>query len=132
MRLTALDDLDREIEHTLLFLMNNMLKKTKRAVKGAFNKIGLEISFYRPPGLPPPSWPANSTESDFGINPYGDISKLINQDTLLITFDVGANIGQTVAAIRGSLPDCEIHSFEPSPTTYRILKKNTKQYKNLR
>ena len=38
-----------------------------------------------------------------------------------VIFDVGANVGQTVARLRPLFPTAEIHSFEPVPATFATL-----------
>jgi len=39
--------------------------------------------------------------------------------------DVGGHIGDSVALFKQSFPGCVIHSFEPSPKSFRKLKANT-------
>ena len=41
-----------------------------------------------------------------------------------VIFDVGANLGQYAAELTERFPDHEIHSFEPSAKTIKILNKN--------
>jgi FkbM family methyltransferase len=38
-----------------------------------------------------------------------------------VIFDVGANKGQSIDFFSGLFPDAEIHSFEPAPTSFRVL-----------
>jgi FkbM family methyltransferase len=45
-----------------------------------------------------------------------------------VVLDVGANIGQTVVRVRKTLQDPIIHSFEPSPTTFRALRERCARY----
>jgi FkbM family methyltransferase len=42
-----------------------------------------------------------------------------------LVFDVGANVGQTVQAFRKAFREPQIYSFEPSPTTFALLRMNT-------
>jgi FkbM family methyltransferase len=42
-----------------------------------------------------------------------------------LVFDVGANMGQTVQAFRKAFRDPQIHSFEPSPVSFDLLRMNT-------
>lgn len=43
-----------------------------------------------------------------------------------MVFDVGANVGQSVDRFRKSFPMSCIHSFEPSPSTYKKLRTHCK------
>jgi FkbM family methyltransferase len=61
---------------------------------------------------------------DWGANPLNDMRKVLRNSHPLI-FDVGANIGQSVRWFRSAYPTSEIHSFEPSPSTFEILKSTT-------
>ena len=36
-----------------------------------------------------------------------------------LVFDVGANVGQTVADVVRRFPECKVHAFEPSPASFR-------------
>ena len=67
---------------------------------------------------------------DVGGEPFGDIANLLPDDKALV-FDVGANVGQSVRSFRASLRNAEIHSFEPSPSTFDQLKSNTAQFPNV-
>jgi len=58
-----------------------------------------------------------------GGNAFADMASLIKSDRPII-FDVGANTGQSVENFRTWFKNAEIHSFEPSPTTFQILKRN--------
>jgi FkbM family methyltransferase len=46
-------------------------------------------------------------------------------------FDVGGNVGQTVAALRASFPASEIWTFEPVATAYRELVERTRTLENV-
>jgi FkbM family methyltransferase len=48
-----------------------------------------------------------------------------------VALDVGANTGQSVARIRKAFKDPIIHSFEPSPTTFRLLKERCARYQGV-
>ena len=56
--------------------------------------------------------------------PATDIRRFLKKRDLMI-FDVGANEGQTANAFHRDFPEATLHSFEPSPGTFQILKKNT-------
>jgi hypothetical protein len=43
---------------------------------------------------------------------------------LKIAFDVGANLGRWSQMLLKANPDCSIHAFEPSPSTFRNLEQN--------
>lgn len=58
-----------------------------------------------------------------GWDAFEDMRSLVRHDAPLV-FDVGANVGQSVRRFRLFFPNAEIHSFEPSPTTFQALKKN--------
>jgi FkbM family methyltransferase len=62
-------------------------------------------------------------EATVGTNLVNDVKQLFSARPPII-FDVGANIGQTVKLYKKSLPDSEIHSFEPSPATFQELVHN--------
>ena len=69
-------------------------------------------SFRRPQPL--------STSDD----PYDHIATYLAQTPKPVLFDVGANVGQTVLRLRHLFPDGIIHSFEPSPDTFKSLESN--------
>jgi FkbM family methyltransferase len=56
-----------------------------------------------------------------GQDPLKDMAKFVHNDHPLI-FDVGANLGQSIQKFRSQFPNCIIHSFEPSPTTFATLR----------
>jgi len=58
-----------------------------------------------------------------GCDPYLDIKRLVSQDLNTI-FDVGANIGQTVLALRPIFPLASIYCFEPFSKSYQNLIQN--------
>ena len=49
---------------------------------------------------------------------YQEISK---DHSTQVIFDVGANKGQSIDFFSGLFPDAEIHSFEPAPTSFKVL-----------
>ena len=59
-----------------------------------------------------------------GQDPFKDMVTLFRGDRPLI-FDVGANKGQTVKKFRKAFREPKIHSFEPSPTMFDLLRTNT-------
>lgn len=53
----------------------------------------------------------------FGYDPWADAAQLIRRHIRggPVVFDVGANVGQTIAEVRRVLPDAIMHAFEPDP-----------------
>jgi FkbM family methyltransferase len=82
---------------------------------------GLEVSRYRPGQRPPTS----------GRDPLEDIRALLDAVPRPVVFDVGANVGQSVATFRQLLPGCTIHSFEPGPDAFGALEAATKGLRNV-
>ena len=78
----------------------------KQKIRHIFRKFGYEI--------------VRSTPNQIGKNPLADIVKFLHNDHPVI-FDVGANVGQSIQKFRAQIPNCTIHSFEPSPTTFETL-----------
>jgi FkbM family methyltransferase len=56
-----------------------------------------------------------------GFDPLGDMQHFVRTDRPMI-FDAGANIGQSLRQFHDDFPNCTTHSFEPSPTTFEVLK----------
>lgn len=56
--------------------------------------------------------------------------QLLNSENPIIV-DVGAHKGETAIEMKEIFPTSEIHSFEPDPETFRYLKNNTKELKNI-
>jgi FkbM family methyltransferase len=67
----------------------------------------------------------------FGLNPLYDLQNGIYNYQINIFFDVGANIGQTVNAIKKAYPKGKIYCFEPFEVTFYNLKKNTENFSNI-
>lgn len=53
---------------------------------------------------------------------FTDIARRLPNAPMRRIFDVGANVGQTVAQIRASFPEAEIWAFEPVPETFAALR----------
>lgn len=60
-----------------------------------------------------------------------DMAKYVQSDQPVI-FDVGANIGQSIASFQTEFPRATVHSFEPSPQTFEKLRQNTKNNNNVK
>jgi FkbM family methyltransferase len=58
------------------------------------------------------------------------MARILHGDSPMV-FDVGANLGQTVGAFHRVFRDPRVYSFEPSPTTFDLLRSNTAQYPNV-
>jgi FkbM family methyltransferase len=80
----------------------------RRVIRNLLRKLGYRIS-RAPDGV--------------GGDPFADMSLFITGSDPLI-FDVGANVGQSIARFRSWFGSAEIHSFEPSPTTFAVLERN--------
>ena len=68
---------------------------------------------------------------DFGQDPASDMWKFIRPKSTPIIFDIGANRGQTVQYFKSKFPKSVIHTFEASPTTFRILQENCLTQENV-
>lgn len=66
-----------------------------------------------------------SKKLPFGIDPYEDLQYRFKNYNFNLFFDIGANVGQTVNAIRNNFPTAKIWSFEPAQKTFEMLKANT-------
>jgi FkbM family methyltransferase len=42
-----------------------------------------------------------------------------------LILDVGANVGQTAVGLRDCFPQAQLHCFEPVPSSFEVLKRNT-------
>lgn len=69
-------------------------------------------------------------KEQMGIYPFYDMAKFVNSGQPML-FDIGANVGQTVKDFKEVFRSCTIHSFEPSPDTFEILKNSTFKEKNV-
>ncbi len=87
-----------------------------RHLKNAFRRVlsatGYEI--YRRPHLPK------------GADAFESLRSHWPQWRPRVIFDVGANVGQTVARLRPLFPAATIHSFEPVPATFTALQTKTR------
>ncbi len=88
----------------------------RRKIRGIFRKFGFDIVRFR-------------TE-EMGLYPYYDCSKFIKTKNPML-FDLGANTGQTINDFKEVFKRCTIHSFEPSPGIFEVLKNNTANMKNV-
>jgi FkbM family methyltransferase len=91
--------------------------RLKQIIKPLIRKFGYDIVPHSP--------------SHFGQNPLDDMAKYLHNDSPVI-FDVGANVGQSINKFRSQFPKCIIHSFEPSPTTFKILSQQASDLKDVK
>jgi FkbM family methyltransferase len=63
--------------------------------------------------------------TSFGVDPFRDMRELIPAGRSPVVFDVGANIGQTIANFSRSFDRPTIHAFEPSREAFAELQGNT-------
>jgi len=82
----------------------------KRRVRAAAQRVGLDVT--------------RIASRPFGHDVWLDIDRLSAawESPPGLFFDVGANVGQTAAAIRARFADARILSFEPHPRTYERLR----------
>lgn len=83
-------------------------------VRNLLRKTGFDITRY--------------DRSQYGKDAFYDMSRYIKGCVNPVIFDVGANVGQSVANFKNKFPTAIIHSFEPSPSTYDLLQKNVKSF----
>ncbi|MEG4343148.1 FkbM family methyltransferase [Microcoleus sp. A003_D6] len=69
--------------------------------------------------------------SSLGKDPLDDMAKYLHNDRPVV-FDVGANVGQSIHRFRSQFPRCIINSFEPSPTTFKILSQQASELEDVR
>jgi FkbM family methyltransferase len=79
----------------------------KLHIKKALLHLGYEVRRIRP--------------EQIGHDPFKDMQRLVDSKAPVL-FDVGANRGQSVAAFREYFPSSNVHAFEPSPSTFELLK----------
>jgi FkbM family methyltransferase len=66
----------------------------------------------------------------YGLEMPYDIERLFGQPRTVL--DVGANVGQTARELSRAFPAARVYSFEPVPTTFEQLKRNTAGLSNVR
>lgn len=88
----------------------------KRTLAKTARRIGVDIQRYPPR--------RTNADSDVVRCLDGDVVRCLRGLDRPVVFDVGANEGQSVARFSAMVPGCEIHSFEPSPSTFALLTAN--------
>jgi FkbM family methyltransferase len=91
--------------------MRNPPWLVKDLVKHGFAAIGLEVS--------------RRNSRAFGADAFKDIAYHVRSPRPIV-LDIGANTGQSVMKFRRQMPASIIHSFEPSPASFRELSTNTR------
>jgi FkbM family methyltransferase len=81
----------------------------RRLTKDLLHRLGYSVR----------SHGANSSVNAIDI--VADVKVLLGRPSSPLFFDVGANEGQTILEMTRDFPGATIHSFEPSPKTYRGL-----------
>ncbi|NER29572.1 MAG: FkbM family methyltransferase [Symploca sp. SIO1C4] len=92
----------------------------KELIRRGFRKLGFDIRSVEETLVP------------FGVNWCDDLKSLIKENKLEVIFDVGANIGQTSQELINYFPDSYIYAFEPVPSTFKELLRNTNNFKNIK
>lgn len=60
-----------------------------------------------------------------GRCPFRDVGTIFTDENEIVTFDVGANAGQTTEKLLDvHRPRIFVHAFEPGPSTFAVLKRN--------
>jgi FkbM family methyltransferase len=90
------------------------LRRVRRALRQVVWFLGFQIT--REPNLQ-----IRLRRESYGVDPLADIQRFLKPYKAPVICDVGANEGQSVRRFCEMFPRAEIHSFEPSPTTYEIL-----------
>lgn len=62
----------------------------------------------------------------FPYDAYTSLTRVFPRDARITIVDVGANEGQTIHRVLHEFPCATVHSFEPSPDTYRVLERIAK------
>jgi FkbM family methyltransferase len=63
------------------------------------------------------------SRAGLGFDPFADAAAVLGRSTGLLILDVGANVGQTLDALRRHFVDSKFHCFEPSPRAFEVLAK---------
>ncbi|MFM8365265.1 MAG: FkbM family methyltransferase [Verrucomicrobiota bacterium] len=67
-----------------------------------------------------------------GHDPFRDMSRFLGDITNPMIFDVGANVGQSVAKFKKTFPACSIHAFEPGSSTFHQLRERAGGFSDVR
>lgn len=89
----------------------------KNFISKIASKLGLELR--------------RASSVPFGVRWENDMQFYIKGRKLATILDVGANTGQTALKVARCFPDSRIYSFEPVPSTFNELVRNTKADKRI-
>lgn len=65
-----------------------------------------------------------NAQTRWGVDAYLDLAKLLGRNVSQV-FDVGANVGQSALTLSSTFPRARIHSFEPIPAAFDVLRSAT-------
>jgi FkbM family methyltransferase len=94
-----------------------MIEKLKSGISAALLRCGLDVR--------------RTSQVPFGLHWFRDIQFFPNGAGLETVFDVGANIGQTAGTIVRHFPRSRVYSFEPVPSTFQELVRQTTKHPNV-
>lgn len=94
----------------------------KAPIHGALHALGYQLVRYERSGS------AEDTTCPMGASVFRDVRVQLDAVPHPVVFDVGGNAGQSIAQLKQVLPTAEIHSFEPSASTFAVLSSNAGSY----
>jgi FkbM family methyltransferase len=88
-----------------------MKRLAKKTIRAALERAGY--------------WFTDRSVLPFGVDYLWDIQRMaaVHEIRLRCAFDIGAHGGETATEFLGAFPDAQIHSFEPHPNAYSILRR---------
>ncbi len=95
-------------------MSSRLARSVKSGIRYCLSTLGYEVR-------------RRSTAHVWGSDPYRDQVELVRSRPVQTIFDVGANVGDTVAAYRRLFPGATIHAFEPFPEAFQALRANFAQ-----
>jgi len=99
------------------------MKLLKEAIRTLVRRSGFDIVRARKGSI---------GKDTIGVDPFIDMQRFIKGQKQPVIFDVGANVGQSVDRFIRAFPVSSIHSFEPSPSTYKKLRKHCEKIPGVR
>ena len=84
--------------------MHSIITKQLKVVRSLIRRMGYDIRRF-----------------EMGQDAYFDIKGIIGSNLSPVIFDVGANVGQTIDALRRLFPCPTIHAFEPGQAAFDSL-----------
>lgn len=89
----------------------------KTALQQAAQSFGLDIGRY--------PRPLQNLEDTKVARHWGQ--QLLSRGPVRVIFDIGSNVGESVAAFRSAFPQSDVYAFEPSPTAFSKLQERMRQ-----